>query len=358
MVAAGLYLVACGSASASAATTSASAYQKAVKLVKQYEQRPTTFSVPALPRKPKSGGTLDFMVCGAPACLLMEAYAKSAVLAAGWNFVPIQQGLTPEAEVAAYQQAILNHPNAVIGTGLGNLTPFVHQLQLLKNEGVSIVEVSVTNAPAPGVIGVTNSSPQTEQFGREMADFVLAQSHAKNDHVLYVDIPDATVYAQQDSAFSKALLAGCSSCSVTTLIEPATSLGSTMPTDISSYILSHPNINWVFGSFADALTGLPSALASNGLHNVKLITDDTTATEDGYLTAGQQAATAAVPWGESLWGAFNLILANSEHVSLTPAKAITYPSMIMTGKNLITTSAMPALVSNFPSIFKAAWHEG
>jgi ribose transport system substrate-binding protein len=369
---AGLCLAACSSASSSPTTTAApttsgatgtstgsSAYQQAVKLVAEYETRPTSLSVPPLPRKPPTGLTLDFMVCGVPACLDMEAAAKSAVLAAGWKFVPIQQGLTPQAEVAAYQQAILNHPNDVIGTGLGDLTPFTHELQELKNEGVPIVEVSVSTAPAPGVIGVTNSSPETEFDGQEMAEFVLAQSHAANAHVLYVDIPDVTVYDQQEATFTATLKAGCSSCSVSTLIEPGTSLDSTLPTDISSYVLSHPDINWIFGAFTDILDGLPSALQSNGTaSHIKLITDDTQSTEDQYLLHGQEAATAAVPWPESMWGAFNLILANTEHASLTADNAIVYPHMIFTGSNLIQSSALPPLVANYQSIFKAAWHEG
>jgi ABC-type sugar transport system substrate-binding protein len=341
-------------------SSSSAAYQQAVSLTQQAETRPTSLTVPSLPAKPPSGKTLDFMVCGVPACLDMAALAKSAVEAAGWKFVPIQQGLSQQAWVSAYQQAVLNHPDAVIGTGIGALSLIGHELQQLKTEGVPVVEVSAPATPAePGVIGVTNSTPQTEQFGRELAEWVLADSHAANAHVLYVDIPDQPVYVAQESTFTQVLTAGCSSCSVSTLIQPGTSLDNGMATAISSYLLSHPDINYVFGAFTDILDGLPAALQSNGtVSKVKLITDDTQSTEDEYLLHGQEAATAAVPWAESLWGAFNLILTDVEKAPLGPAQNIAYPNMIFTGKTLITTSAMPPLVANYEEIFKTAWHLG
>jgi ABC-type sugar transport system substrate-binding protein len=369
VVIAGLLLAACsssgsgGSSTAGAAASTkgpSAAYEHAVTLTKQAETRPTSLTVPSLPSKPPTGKTLDFMVCGVPACLDMAALAKSAVETAGWKFVAIQQGLSQQALVSAYQQVILNHPDAVIGTGAGALALIRHELQQLKNEGVPVVEVSAPATPAePGVIGVTNSTPQTEQFGRELAEWVLADSHTAKAHVLYVDIPDVPVYVAQESAFSQALKAGCPTCSVSTLVEPGTSLDNGMATDISSYLLSHPDINYVFGAFTDILDGLPSAVQSNGTAGkVKLITDDTQSTEDQYLLHGQEAATAAVPWAESLWGAFNLILTETEHAPLGPAQAIAYPNMIFTGKTLITSSAMPPLVANYQEAFKTAWHLG
>src|ERR1700742_2930354 len=107
-----------GATAPAGADSSSKSIPAAVTLLKQYENRPQHIQVTkdvgkAIP----TGKTLDWVVCGSPLCTVLTPALSSAAAALGWKVVAIPGGLTPETILDAWNQAVANHPDAVMGSG-------------------------------------------------------------------------------------------------------------------------------------------------------------------------------------------------------------------------------------------------
>lgn len=362
-----LMLAACGTSTSSGSAAaggssgsavSASYLASAKAAVASLMKRPTTLDVPPLSSKPAPGKTVDFMACGLPVCQSYVSLVQQAAAAVGWTEQTVQIGLTPQSETNGYAQAVRNHPGGVIGSGGVAASVIATQLKQLKAENVPVVLVDV--ASAGDATAVVLSTREQTQYGKEMGQWMLANAGGKDVNVAVVTTPATPVYAAAHSGLQKEL-APCGSCSVVTDSFPETDIGTTLPTQVISFLRTHPSVNYLFFDFSNEVDGVPAALQSAGMANkVKITTTDTTATETAYLKNGQEAATAAIPWPEALWNSFNVILRQQEGMSVTPAVQMKLPNMIYTGSNVLSssTAAPPPLVANYQSIFKTAWHEG
>jgi ABC-type sugar transport system substrate-binding protein len=368
----GLALAACGSSSSSSSSSSSTAASsgssgssnavaEAKKSVEELETRPTSFSVPALPKKPEAGKQIDYIACGLPVCIAQQEYIKKAAAAVGWKFKFLNAGLTPTSVDAAYEQAVNDDPGGVIGTGGFAPELFIHQLAKLKEKGVPVV-VDDTQNPKPGITEIVGGRAFQQVQGEEIGKWILADSNGKDAHVGVVTTPETPVYSATHTGISKYVGgSSCSSCTVTTYEFPEEDIGTKLPTLIVTFLRTHPEVNYVFTDFANELDGVPSALKAAGLsEKVKLLTTDSGNIENEYLRKGQEAATAADAWPEAYWGMFDAILRVDQKAPLAPNEGISYPRMIFTGSNVLSTSssAPPALVANFEETYKKAWHVG
>lgn len=335
-----------------------SALAQAQALVTSLTQRPTSLSVPALPSKPPAGKTIDFMACGVPVCQAFGNVVKEAAAAAGWNFKSIDIGGTPQTVSDGYDQAVRDNPGGVIGSGGFPASLMSHQLQQLAAEHVPVVLVDVSDPGAAA--GAILTSATQSQYGKEMGDWILADSHGKDANVAIMTSPATPIYSSTHQAIQQAL-SSCSSCSTSSYSFAFTDVGTTLPTKVVTYLTSHPSTNYLFFDFSNEVDGVPAALQAAGLASkVKILTTDTTATETGYLKNGQESAAAAIPWPEMLWGAFNVVLRGDMGLPLQPGLDVQFPDMIFNGSNVLQApgGAPPALVQDYQSIYKAAWHEG
>jgi len=346
-----------GSSGASGTSASSSQASTAQSFVSSLKQRPTTLNVPALPSKPTPGKTVDYVACGLPVCVAFGTLIQSALQSVGWNYKFVNAGLTPQTVAAAYSQAVTDHPAGVIGSGGFSPTLFANQLKQLAAENVPVILSA--SAGAPNVTGVLAGPTYLAQDGTEMANVILADSHAKGAHVAIFTTPATPIYSSAHTAIENAMKNQCSGCSTTTYSFPETDIGTNLPTEVVSFLRTHPSVNYLFFDFSNEVDGVPSALSSAGLSSkVKIVTTDTTSTESQYLVQGQEFAAAAVPWPEFFWGGVNVILRASENAPLAPAVNMVYPHMILTGSNLPTTTGVIATVANYQSIYKTAWHVG
>lgn len=359
-------LAACGSSASSStsggtattASVSSAAVTQAIAYVNSLEQRPTAFSVPSLPSKPPTGKTIDFMACGVPVCQSFANVVKDAAAAVGWNVKVVQIGLTPQSVAAGYDQAVRDQPAGVIGSGGFPASLMSSELQQLSAEHVPVVLVDV--AAVGNAAGAILTSATQSEYGKEIGSWILADSHGKNAHVAIMTSPATPIYSSTHQAIQQAL-SSCSSCSVSTYSFPFTAIGTTLPTNVVTYLTSHPSINYLFFDFSNEVDGVPAALQAAGLAGkVKIATTDTTSTETAYLKAGQESVAAAIPWPEMLWGAVNVVLRANMNLPLGPGLGVAFPVMLFNGSNVLAGSGgePPALVANFQSIYKTAWHVG
>lgn len=343
-------------ASSSGASGSGSGASAAAAAVTSLEQRPTTLTIPPLPHKPVAGKTIDYVYCGLPVCAAFGSYVQAAASAVGWHVKELNAGLTPQTVAAAYDQAVVDHPAGVIGSGGFSPSLFTHQLSELAAAKIPVILSA--SAGGPNVTATLANPAFLGVDGKELGDWILADSKAKNAHVAIFTTPATPIYSTTHAAIASAMSsANCSGCSVTTYSFPETDIGSKLPNEVTSFLNTHSNINYLVFDFSNEVDGVPAALSTSGLASkVKILTTDTTSTESQYLKNGQEAVAAAVPWPELFWGGVNIILANSEGQPLTAAENVQYPHMLITGKNVVTTSGLFPLVANYQSDYKTAWH--
>jgi ribose transport system substrate-binding protein len=192
----------------------------------------------------------------------------------------------------------------------------------------------------------------------QLGNWVVADAGGKDIHALVVTSPATPIYKTAHAQFTQTIKSACSSdCDVATYEFPESDIGTKLPTKVTTYLRTHPKINYMFFDFNNEVDGVPAALATAGLsQKVKIMTEDTTPTESAYLKQGQLAVIAGLPWEEMLWGAFNVILTAHEDGDVAAATAIKYPQMLLTADNIIDAENMFPLVANYQDIYKRAWH--
>jgi len=323
-------------------------------------KRPTTFDVPALPQKPPTGKTVDFVVCATTTCQGFVPYLKEATDAVGWKLQTVQGGFEPQQIANAWNKVLRDKPDGVIASGGIPPELFANQLNQLRAEGIPVVLHDQPETSNPAVTGVVLSDDANRQFGQELADLILADSNGQNVHLALFVTAQVPVFANEDRALTSTInSSACHSCSVQQSSFLVSAAGTTLPSQVVSFLRAHPEINYVYFDFNDAVDGVPAALTQAGLNGkVKLLANNIATTQAAYMQAGQLWAAAGNPWPETMWQDFNLILTKIENAPLAPALAVKLPNWILTRQDLPNINGQPMfpLALNYQQIFKQAWH--
>jgi ABC-type sugar transport system substrate-binding protein len=323
-------------------------------------KRPTTFDVPSLPQKPSAGKTVDFVVCATTTCQGFVPYLKEATDAVGWKLQTVQGGFEPQQIASAWNKVLRDKPDGVIASGGIPPELFANQLNQLRAEGIPVVLHDQPETSNPAVTGVVLSDDANRQFGQELADLILADSNGQNVHLALFVTPQVPVFANEDKALTSTISSSsCHSCSVAQSTFLVSAAGTTLPSQVVSFLRAHPDTNYVYFDFNDAVDGVPAALTQAGLNGkVKLLANNIATTEASYMQAGQLWAAAGNPWPETMWQDFNLILTKIENAPLAPALAVKLPNWILTKQDLPNINGQPMfpLALNYQQIFKKAWH--
>jgi ribose transport system substrate-binding protein len=351
-----------GAASSPSTSSSASstAYPKLAAYINSLETRPVSIGItqPIDATIPK-GKTIAYIQCGSPACVVDGDSLQQAASALGWNVTRINAGLTAATIQTAWQQAVLDHPNAVVTSGFARAL-FNPQLAQLKAANIPVIDLTTADPPGDGLSAVFGYGPQWATQGKILADYMLVNSGGKPINVLSVSSSAYENLTMISNAVTSEIKANCASCTAATLDVPVTSIGTDLPSRITSYLSAHPNVNWVYVGFADMLSGVPSSLSSAGLSDVKIVTiDKTTATEE-YMENGQSLVmTAGFDVGEMMWRSVDYLARLWTGMSTAQDTAVAgLPLWIQTKANQPagnpTTGYYP-YVANYPELYKQLW---
>jgi ABC-type sugar transport system substrate-binding protein len=262
-----------GGSSNAAATNSASAtFPAAAAANAKFMQRPTSIGITTPVGKPiPKGKVLDFIQCGVPACVVEGNLLQNAAQLLGWQLKRINAGTTPEQIANAYQQAVNNKPDAVLGSGYPSVL-FSKELKALAAQHIPVVEAFNEDTAGNGITGLVGTRVTTLIQGKELADYILANSTDKSmavGSVVPTGFPTMVVTYQSLAATIKQ---NCSSCSVKKLDVPVTSIGSDLPSRIASFLTANPDIKWTQVGYDDMAVGVPTALKGAGNADAKLVT--------------------------------------------------------------------------------------
>ena len=149
-----------------------------------------------------------------------------------------------------------------------------------------ISDASSTDPVAPPFIYNTSTIAQNARIGKYLAAEIVANSSGKAN-TLYVNLPAYTILGALGTSFEQVYKQLCPSCGYASVDVPLTQLANA-PTVIVSYLRSHPSVDYVALSVADALdNGLPAALSAAGLSNVKIVGEGGGPTSFSYVGEGR-----------------------------------------------------------------------
>jgi ABC-type sugar transport system substrate-binding protein len=338
-------------------SSSETAFPKAAKANEEFEERPTSVGIKAPVGKPiPEGKTIDFIQCGVPACKTEGELFESAANELGWTIKSINAGTTPEEIKAAYDQAIKDEPDAVLGSGYPR-SLFEPEIQELKAKNIPVIEFFVEEEAGNGITAVIGGIPTTEVQGQMMADYILARSTDEEMEIGAVNAQGFETVTGTIESVEKVFGEECPGCQVKKLEAPLTSIGKDLPARISSFLTANPGIEWTTVGYNDMVTGLPTALKGAGVEDAKLTTININTAIAPYLANGEYLqATMGTSFPEVYWRGIDLLARLFAGVSYKEdLDDTTLPYWTITEETLPTTEEEFAVVENYEEQFKELW---
>lgn len=338
-------------------TTSESAFPKAAKKNAELEERPTSVGIETPVGKPiPKGKVIDFIQCGVPACKTEGELFEAAAAELGWTIKSINAGTTPEEIKAAYDQAIKDEPDAVLGSGYPRAL-FNPEIAELKAKNIPVIEFFVQEEAGNGITAVLGGIPTSEMQGVMMANYILANSTDKSMEVGVVNAQGFETVTGTAESVEKVFSEECPECTVKKLEAPLTAIGKDLPQRISSFLTANPGIEWTTVGYSDMVTGLPTALKGAGVENAKLTTVNISTSIAPYLANDEYLqATVGSSFNEVYWRGIDLLARMFAGVSYKEdLDDSTLPYWTITKESLPTSTEEFPNVENYEEQFKELW---
>lgn len=352
---------------ASTASGTSAAVAEANSELATYNVVPTTVGVTApLPQPASTLGkkSIIFMQNPTPDAQTIEQGAQAAAQLLGWSFKSIPYQETAPSEQGAFNQAIADHPDAILDSAAPADTLAPQRAQMAQ-DGISFITCCAAypaGTPNPP-LGLVEGANALGFNGQLNADWAVSKTNG-HAHVLIVTIPAFTVLApfvaDEQSRLSELCAATCSSTVVTGQV---TDIGTNFPGIIVSALQRDPSINYVSLTSGSLGLGLPAALAQAGLTSkVKIIGEAPVASNLTDLTNGTEEMEIATSDTITGWRLIDVYMRHLEGQTF-PLQASTptdhgptsyIPPAILT-KASGPFSANFNLPANYESIFKTLW---
>jgi ribose transport system substrate-binding protein len=345
------------SAGGGESSSSETAFPKAAKANEEFEERPTSVGIETPVGKPiPKGKTIDFIQCGVPACKTEGELFESAASELGWTIKSINAGTTPEEIKAAYDQAIKDEPDAVLGSGYPRAL-FEPEIQQLKAKNIPVIEFFVEEEAGNGITAVIGGIPTTEMQGKMMANYILAHSTNEEMEIGAVNAQGFETVTGTIESVEKVFGEECPGCQVKKLEAPLTSIGKDLPQRISGFLTANPEIEWTTVGYNDMVTGLPTALKGAGVEDANLTTVNISTSIAPYLENDEYLqATVGSSFNEVYWRGIDLLARMFAGVSYKEdLDDTTLPYWTITKESLPTSTEEFPNVENYEEQFKELW---
>ena len=322
--------------------------------LKAAEARPTSIGLPPFSQAIPSGKTVTFVHCGVAVCDTIAAAIKNAADVLGWKVDVIPTNGTPASVKAAWDTVVRLHPAVAFGSGFDRAL-FASEASQLAAMHVPVMNWTTTDTVGQGLVFVHGGPSEVPVVGEQMAAWVVADTQGKAD-TLYVNLPTFVILQPVMTGFVSYYKQWCPGCKLSTMSVPLTSIGTTAPSLIVSYLRAHPDINRIAVGYDGVDVGLPAALAAAGLSGkVKFIGEAPTATNLAYVQAGTEAATVSQGVYE-IWAMYVDAAARAlTGQSLAPDVAWKVPWFLLTQSNYSQGTGSAPIVPGLDSQLKQIW---
>ena len=352
-------------AGASTASTDPAATSSGLRAAEAYLARftsnPTSIGLTTpLPAKPAAGKTIIDLETPEPVAVRQSQALAAAAKVLGWNYSVIPAGATSSSATSAFQAALAKHPNGIVFGGYP-APLFAAEIKQAQAQGVAIISNATGDGPVPGVLADLDGQSQEAQYGRIMAAYFVANSGGTGSAVVYT-ITGLPILTDFVNSFQAALGQWCPKCSVQNQSQEITSIGTTTPSAVTTFLQSHPAIKWVIMSNGDLAQGVSAAVRTAGLSGIKIAGEVPTAADLTNLKAGSETAWVGFPVDILSWRIMDAFARHFENASLTNVLAVPLPAQTITAGNLssvvLGTQSYYVGVKGYEQQFESLWHVG
>ena len=271
---------------------------KVAQLVQEYQAALSNtdpdITIPPLTRPAPTGKRLEIITCAVPICALYTQGAEEAAAALGWETKQLVAPFTPEGFKETWATVLQDRPDAVVMSAVAPTDTVIDQVRQASEQGIVVVGYGLdlpAGSGSPFTFGTT--SPDALRVdGREQGLIVVNDARGAAD-VLIVTDPAQVVMKAQIEASSSVLESVGSTVEV--LEVTASDIGRNVPTQIVTYLQAHPEVEYVVLPNDDFLSGVPQAIRSAGLEDVKLIGEAASNTSVDPLKRGELFASTVHP---------------------------------------------------------------
>ncbi len=315
-------------------------------------------AVPLLPAKPPSDRSITIQTCPLPVCQTTTTAAREAALKLGWKVSYLQSDLTPQAYQTVVNQIVANPPQLLALTPVVPDSFISGQLATLKAHGTKVVEIAPgSNVPAAAgpVEGVVAGTADFAHRGRLMGDAVVADAGGAADTLYVWDPTLAANFTPERNALTTVIDGAGGAVAVLDVSQA--NIGKTIPTQVTSYLQSHPKVKYVAFAIADLAIGVPQALRSAGVPPVKILSTGPQASTMADLAHGDQWASVGQENAAAGYRAIDQLARLTMGLTLGPLADAPGWSQIYVKDNVTETNAPPAY-AGFPQNYLTAWRVG
>ena len=244
----------------------------------------------------------------------------------------------------------------------GQTTDILGQaLDAAKSAGIPVIDLYSTDeigGEDNGIYANIGSAAYSEASYPLLADMVISDSGGQGK-VLVVSVPDFAILNVATDAIKGEFAQGCPDCDVQSLdVSITDAYSGTLPSQIVSALQTDPDIGYVYVTYGDLAAGLPEALSSAGLDNVKLLGHVPNPEQLQSLADGTSFAWIPLPRPESGWAAVDAMVRLAVGQDIDQPSHEVLPIEIWTPDNVPTPVAEYQGPAGFEDQFKALWGLG
>lgn len=301
-----------------------------------------------------SGKSVDFVICGPAECVPPATDFTQAATILGWHVKTIDGGIDPGSNKAAMDEAVRDHPSAVIYEGLDS-SVFQPEIATLKSDKIPVIAWQTTDTPAPPNFLVIPGGSHYKLVTKMMAAAAMVATNGKPD-VGFIAVPAFPIYANEiDPEFKAAVKSYCSSCQVHEYDMPVPALGKNATSLAVNFVRANPGINVLVMDQDVVSLGLKAALAGAGLSSVKDVGLYGSAANLPNVADGAEFALVPDPYVEMAYLDADALARLFTGQNPVEDMNTTAPAVIWTKSNLPSTTTLEPNLPSYKSIFLSLW---
>jgi ribose transport system substrate-binding protein len=344
-----------GSTAAATSSASTSASMATAKAeTEKLEKRPTSIGItePIKGTIPP-GKTIAYLQCAFADCVQIGEYVKAAASKVGWTTSIINAGATPETIKASWEEALRQHPDAIIQTG--SPEPSYYKAQLEQSQKEKIPLIGIAERPGVPLLASIGSGPN-QGIIQSGIQGVNVASKTDDGKALAIGVPGIGIIEEETANFQKVLKERCQKCTTEELKVPATSLGKNAPQLIASYLQAHTDVEYIFFPTIDLALGLEAAFKAAGIGHKVIVaqSDDTPGIEALKRGEAGLQSTTLYPDVEGGYRAIDALIRHYTGQSLTVDEDKYAPQWLITAKNIPPERPVSG-VNNYVEEYTKLW---
>ena len=285
---------------------------------------------------------------------------ESATEALGWNLTTLTYDpADPQAPGAAMQQAVDGGADFIAVSGQ-TIDILGTGLEAARSAGIPVIDLYSTDeigGESNGIYANVGSPAYSQASYPLLADLIISDSGGAAN-VLVVSIPDFAILNVATDAIAEQFSNECPDCSVDNLdVTIADLTGGTVASQIVSAVQANSDIGYVFLVIGDLATGLPEALSSADMGDVKVVGHVPNPEQIQSLVDGTSFAWLPLPRPASAWAAVDSMVRLSVDQEVSPAHEV-LPIEIWTTDNVPTPVEEYEGPDGYQDQFTAMWGVG